>query len=84
MAVAGILFAAVLLWHPLYLRFIFPKFLDAAWFQAYFNIDSQARERFKIGLDTSGVASGFWCFYFIGFVILVILLALPLTLMLIK
>jgi hypothetical protein len=84
MAIGGFLFFAVLFWYPAYKRLVFPKLLKAEWFRDWFNITEEGRQRYEIGLDNSGVASGFWFFYITGFVVLTLACLIPFTIFLFK
>tara|TARA_B100000315_G_scaffold241526_1_gene262488 strand:+ start:1014 stop:1301 length:288 start_codon:yes stop_codon:yes gene_type:complete len=70
MAIGAFLGVLVLIWYPIYKRFVFPKILQTSWFRNYFNIDDDHKEAHLMGLDIQSVNTGFWFFYILIFIIL--------------
>jgi hypothetical protein len=74
-------FVIIILWYPIYKRFVFPKLLKAVWFRSWFDITEENAEKFNIGLGISDVASGFWFFYVLGFAITALICFVPTVLL---
>ncbi len=68
----GLLFVLIFAWYPCYRYLVFPRLLRAEWFRQAFEITVEKEEAFKMGLGASGLSSGFWLFYFFGFIIVAV------------
>lgn len=72
MTFIGLLVFFILAWYPLYKYVVFPALLRNQRFRDTFEITQEKEEAFKMGLGSSGLSSGFWLFYFLGFTLIAI------------
>jgi len=68
----GLLFIFILVWYPCYRYIVFPYLLRCKWFREAFEITMEKEEAFKMGLGAPGLSTGFWLFYFVGFIVIAV------------